>query len=141
MVESNNYTGLAYNKANTSQKTKEQWLSEGIHHYNNRRYKQALVACEQAIQFDSSFSRAYHGRGLALAKLKRLEEAVNALQRALHLNPQTAKICVDLGQILTTLDVMKSLGLLTGKPSNLIVVMSKPMLIKQRFLLTEQKLI
>jgi tetratricopeptide (TPR) repeat protein len=51
---------------NLSSKTKEQWLQEGINHYNNERYEEALAAYDQAISLDPNCVTYYNKKGEAL---------------------------------------------------------------------------
>jgi tetratricopeptide (TPR) repeat protein len=72
------------------QKTKEQWLNEGIALYDLKRYDEALVAYEQAIRLDPNFAIAYYGKGVALRNLKRYDEAIAAYEQAIRLDPNFA---------------------------------------------------
>jgi len=74
------------------QKTKEQWLTEGINHYNGQRYEAAYKACEQAIRLDSHYVRAYHGKALALIGLKQYEKAIVFCSKTLQLTSNTSKV-------------------------------------------------
>jgi hypothetical protein len=38
-------------------------IKEGVSHFNAKRYKECLDACERAIQLDPDCARAYHGKG------------------------------------------------------------------------------
>ena len=69
------------------QKTKEQWLDDGLAHHEAKRYGEALAAYEQAIQLDPAFAYAYNSKGLALYHLGRYREALNTLERAILLAP------------------------------------------------------
>jgi tetratricopeptide (TPR) repeat protein len=73
-----------------SQKTKEQWLNEGIALENLKRYDEALVAYEQANRLDPNFASAYNGKGVALENLKRYQEALAAYEQAIRLDPNYA---------------------------------------------------
>jgi tetratricopeptide (TPR) repeat protein len=113
-----------------SPKTKEQWLIEGINHYNTKCYAKSLTACEQALRLDPCFARAHYGRGLALLYIRRsrhfpldsyeyhicdypeeimYEEALAACNRALLFTPVSerlylAKIYATKGELLFCLD-------------------------------------
>ena len=78
MATGSNYIDLHVNEVGKSQKSKEQYLSEGIAYYKAKQYQLALEACERAIQLDCTYARAFHGKGLALAGLGRNAEAVKA---------------------------------------------------------------
>jgi len=72
------------------QKTKEQWLTDALAHYEAGRYADALAALEHAIQLDSNFGSAYNAKGLTLYKLERYTDALIALKRAIQLDPDDA---------------------------------------------------
>jgi len=48
---------------------------------------EALKAYELAIQYDNNFALAYHGKGIALARLRRYDDALNAYHKAIQLDP------------------------------------------------------
>lgn len=75
-------------------------IEEAIKLYNAKRYNECLSICEKAIQLDPICARAYHGKGLALAQLLRIEQALCAYQEASHIAPENAKIYVDMAEIL-----------------------------------------
>lgn len=85
-------------------KTKEGWIEEAISCYKSGDYKKALAACEQAIQIDSSFDRAYHGKGLALYYLGRYEESVLACAKATDLNVHNVRAYLTEGDALCNLE-------------------------------------
>ncbi len=80
-------------------KTREQWIEEGVTHYKAQRYKEALVACKRAIQLDPTYARAYHGRGLAFFRLKYYGDALKSYEQACQLDPNNAKIHNDIGEL------------------------------------------
>src|SRR2546423_1306589 len=80
-------------------KTKEQWIEEGITHYKAQRYKKALVACERAIQLDPTYARVHHGRGLTFFRLKYYGDALKSYEQACQLDPNNAKIHGDMGEL------------------------------------------
>src|SRR5947209_11488123 len=94
----------------TSQRTKEQYLSEGIAYYQAKQYQLALVACKQAIQLDSNYARAFHGKGLALWELTQYEEAIIAFRQALFIHPQNGRVYVDLARVYYELRRFKESG-------------------------------
>ena len=49
--------------------------------------EEALKSYELAIQYDNSFASAYHGKGIALAKLRRYDDALNAYHKSIQLDP------------------------------------------------------
>jgi serine/threonine protein kinase len=77
-------------QANTltlADKTKEQYLNEGIQLYRLGRYEEALAAFEQALRLDPHFADALFGKGNALYFLKRYEDALLAYEQAIRLDP------------------------------------------------------
>jgi serine/threonine protein kinase len=54
---------------------------------NAKRYQEALLAFEQAIQLDPNDAVIYNGKGLALSNLNRYGEALIAYEQAVQLNP------------------------------------------------------
>ena len=53
--------------------------------------EEALKSYELAIQYDNNFSLAYHGKGIALAKLRRYDEALAAYHKSVQLDPLYSK--------------------------------------------------
>ncbi len=77
-----------------------QWVKVGISEYNSKRYNECLYACDLAIELDPYYAKAYHGRGLALARLKRYEEALITYQKATLLAPEDAKLHANVAGLL-----------------------------------------
>lgn len=75
------------------------WIKEGIGHYNAKRYKECLDACERAIRLNPDCKEAHYGKGLALAQQKRYGEALIAYQKASHLAPESAKIYAAMAEL------------------------------------------
>ena len=73
------------------QKTEQEWLDEGNNLFNIRRYADALIAFERAIQRAPLFADAYEGKGSALVQLGRYAEALASYGRAIDLDPQFAQ--------------------------------------------------
>lgn len=71
-----------------AQKPKEQWLEEADSHLKANRFKEALEACEHAIQIDPNNALAYNMKGVALRNLGRPKEALDAFDQAMRLNPK-----------------------------------------------------
>ncbi len=82
----------------TTEEVINQWLNKAIKHYKDKNYDLTLIACERAIKLDQKCARAHHGKGLALIGLKLYKEALDALEKALQINPNNAKIYTDLSQ-------------------------------------------
>ena len=74
----------------TSRKTAEDWVREGEAHLDLKRYTEALIAFERAIQLNSNYALAYNNKGRVLSRLKRYEEAILAYDQAIRLDPAYA---------------------------------------------------
>jgi len=110
MATESNYIERHVNEVGNSQKSKEQYLSEGIAYDKAKQYQLALEACEQAIQLDCNYARAFHGKGLALAGLGRNAEVVKAYQQAIRLDPRNTRVYIDLGKVLYQLRQFEESG-------------------------------
>jgi tetratricopeptide (TPR) repeat protein len=86
-----------------SQKTKQDWLQEGIALYNLKRYEEALTAFEQTIRLYPNYAVAYGGKGNTLRNLKRYEEALTAYEQAVQLDPNFAYAYYNKGTALRNL--------------------------------------
>jgi serine/threonine protein kinase len=71
-----------------SQKTKEQWLSEGHAHRKTGHSEEALTAYERSLQLDPNDAYAWYGKGDVLQALGRKKEAKQAFQKARELGWQ-----------------------------------------------------
>jgi superkiller protein 3 len=67
------------------QKTKAQWLEEGIALNDLKRYEEAIAAYDQAIRLDPTFAMAYNNKGNTLERLGKKTEAQQAHARARQL--------------------------------------------------------
>jgi tetratricopeptide (TPR) repeat protein len=65
----------------------EQLLTEVEQLYKDKRYDEALVACEQAIQFGCNSASAYLRKGNVLLSYQRYEEALAAYEQASLIDP------------------------------------------------------
>ena len=81
-------------------KSAKQYVNIAARYYNTGYYKDALAACEYAIQLDPTCARAYHGKGLVLIQRKRYEEALEAFQKASQLASENAKVHADMAELL-----------------------------------------
>ncbi|HEY6285865.1 MAG TPA: tetratricopeptide repeat protein, partial [Ktedonobacteraceae bacterium] len=88
------------NNKSAFSKTKEQWLQEGINHYLAEDYTNSLLACEQAIQLDANYARAYYGKGLTLRRCSKDQEALLAFEHAIELDAAYSKAYYGKGNIL-----------------------------------------
>lgn len=73
------------NSPSKFRKTKEQWIEKAIVRYKARHYKDALRACNNAIQLDPNYARAYYGKGLILTRLEIYDEALASYEKARQL--------------------------------------------------------
>jgi tetratricopeptide (TPR) repeat protein len=85
--------------AAASIETKEQWLEQGVAHYNVGRYEAALMAYEQALRLDAGYVAAYYNRGLAYVALKYYDKAIADYNRALQLAPENALVYFNRGTV------------------------------------------
>ncbi len=83
--------------------SKETFSDKGAALYSLRRYGEALAACEQALDIDQKYSKAWYNKALALRRLGRTEEALVAYDRALDLEPTLARAWSDKGVSLDAL--------------------------------------
>lgn len=70
------------------EKTKVQWLSEGVAHREAGKLKEAIEAYNRALQLDPSYAHAYNNRGFAYYDLKHYERAIEDYDQAIALNPR-----------------------------------------------------
>ncbi len=75
------------NSLTRADKTKEQYLNEGIQLYRLGWYEEALATFEQALRLDPHFADALFSKGNALYFLKRYEDALLAYEQAIRLDP------------------------------------------------------
>src|SRR6266704_1925567 len=76
----------------------------GDTYLNTKRYKEALLAFEQAIQLDPNDAVIYFNKGDALDELERYEEALVAYKRAIRLDPNNADAYFNKGNVLDELE-------------------------------------
>jgi TolB-like protein len=69
-------------------------------HFYRRDFAAALDQCDHAIELNPHFSPAYHTLGLVQEQRQELDESVAALQRAVHLAPQSPRMRGALGRAL-----------------------------------------
>ena len=80
-------------------RTKEQWLAEGVAHYDVGQYEAALVAYDQALRLDPEYAAAYHNRGMAYVALQQYDKAIDAYNRALQLAPENVTVYFNRGWV------------------------------------------
>jgi tetratricopeptide (TPR) repeat protein len=82
------------------QRSKEQWIDIAIALYKAKHYAEVIHSCEQALQLDNNYTRAYHGKALALIGLQQHEEAVLVCDLAIQLEPLKADLYIARGDAL-----------------------------------------
>ncbi len=90
MMKRINAVKKAYNDGNNAFKLGQ--LQEALNYYN------------KAISLDSTFYKAYYGRGLTLKKMRRYAEAIKSYQAAIRQNPNFAEAYFALGKIYSGLN-------------------------------------
>ncbi len=95
------YTAAAqrYKPRLVRQKTKEQWIDDGIAFYDAGKYKEAIEAYNNAIRLDPNYAIAYNNRGNAYRDLKEYTKAIKDYNRAIDLNPRYAYAYYERGLI------------------------------------------
>jgi serine/threonine protein kinase len=73
------------------QKTKEQWLYEGVAHRKAGRYREAIAAYDRAIALDPKYALAYNNRGNIYSDLKEYRQAIVDFNRAISLDPNAVR--------------------------------------------------
>jgi Tfp pilus assembly protein PilF len=68
--------------------TKDEHFGIGLGLYGKNDYEGALVELGKVVEIDPRFADAYLAMGHALQRLKRLPEAVEAIKKAIAINPQ-----------------------------------------------------
>ncbi len=68
-----------------------------------KRYPEALVAADKAIQFNPKSFQGWHNRGVVLIELGRYSEALVAYDRALEINSKSAEALTGRGIALARL--------------------------------------
>jgi serine/threonine protein kinase len=81
-------------------KRKEQLLDAGNYNFVLRRYQEALIAYNQAIELDPNLAAAYNGRGNVLYRLRRYGGALAAYNQAIELDPNLAAAYNGRGNVL-----------------------------------------
>jgi tetratricopeptide (TPR) repeat protein len=72
--------------------------------YNTGRYGEAINYCDKALKLNPNYLKAWHGKGVALAKLRKYEEAITCYDKAIELDPNNAYIWLGKGSALCDLD-------------------------------------
>ena len=70
--------------------TAEEWFNKGVALTKESRFKEALLAFEQAIKINPKNANAWYNKGIVLAELDMHEEELQAYEMAIKINPQFA---------------------------------------------------
>jgi Tfp pilus assembly protein PilF len=68
--------------------TKDEHFANGLGLYGKNDYEAALGELAKAVEMDPQFADAYLAMGHSLHKLRRMPEAVEAIKKAIAINPQ-----------------------------------------------------
>jgi tetratricopeptide (TPR) repeat protein len=79
------------------------WLDRSRQAIQERRWDDAIEACDHVIALEPGNKKAWNNRGVALAGEARYEEAVDAYSRALELSPNDPRVVRNLGECLPML--------------------------------------
>jgi tetratricopeptide (TPR) repeat protein len=80
-----------------------QWLAEGKTLENNQQLTEAVALYDQALQQYPNYSKLWHERGLAQAKLQQFDAALESYDRAYALNPKQSDLAHERGDTLLEL--------------------------------------
>ncbi|GBO52752.1 hypothetical protein APA_421 [Pseudanabaena sp. lw0831] len=80
------------------------WHQRGDILYDLKRYPEAIVAYEKAVQIDPQYARAMYSQGLVLEELGRDREALQSYNRALVLYPDWEEVKQSKQKIMRKLD-------------------------------------
>jgi serine/threonine protein kinase len=72
------------------QKTKAEWVREGITLYGTQKFTEAIRAYDNAIRLDANYAIAYINRGNAYDALREYQKAIENFDCALFFNPRDA---------------------------------------------------
>lgn len=67
-----------------------EWTDRGKHHWLNREYDDAVVACSVALLLDPDSADAHLTRGIAYGEKGRYDKALEDFTRAIEINPKAA---------------------------------------------------
>jgi Flp pilus assembly protein TadD len=75
----------------TITKSSRDWYNEANALLNQRKYDEAIQACDSAIQINPQVVGAWNIKGLALYNQSKYDEAIQAYNRAIQIDPQYAE--------------------------------------------------
>ena len=85
--------------SNKSSKESIEYNKSGLDFYNNGEYEKAREYYKKAIEADSEFIDAYYNLSIAYCENKQFGYAVSQLNEALTIEPDNAKIHLQLGSV------------------------------------------
>ncbi|MFB3895766.1 MAG: tetratricopeptide repeat protein [bacterium] len=99
---------------------------------NKGKFDDAITACTQAIELDSTYTDAYNNRGLAYAQKREFDRAIADFDKALEINPRLgetyfnkALTCEKAGRIPEAIDGYKKAIEFGGKQNPFILDRAK----------------
>ncbi|MEQ8466281.1 tetratricopeptide repeat protein [Coleofasciculus sp. E1-EBD-02] len=82
----------------------EDWLKRGWCLSNLKRYEEALISCDKAIELEPNYASAWGLRGAVLAAIERYEEALVSCDKAIELDPNYASAWGLRGAVLAAIE-------------------------------------
>ena len=68
--------------------TKDELFGKGLTLYGQNKHEEAIAELQKVVELDPAYADAFLAMGHALHKLSRLPEAVEAIKKAIGVNPQ-----------------------------------------------------
>ncbi|KAL0212788.1 hypothetical protein RCL1_006414 [Eukaryota sp. TZLM3-RCL] len=90
-----------YNKLGEKGNAPLEAFRRGRELFDNGRTEDALLAYEEAIRIDPTFSSAHVNRGVALHKLERLADALEAYEEAIRVDYENSSAHCNMGNVLS----------------------------------------
>jgi len=87
--------------------TKDEYFGNGLGLYGKDDYEGALGELARAVELDPQFADAHLAMGHALHKLKRMPEAVEAIKKAIAINPQEALYYTSLSTVFRDMGMIR----------------------------------
>ncbi len=87
--------------------TKDEYFGNGLGLYGKDDYEGALGELARAVELDPQFADAHLAMGHAFHKLKRMPEAVEAIKKAIAINPQEALYYTSLSTVFRDMGMIR----------------------------------
>ncbi|EKD09320.1 MAG: tetratricopeptide repeat protein [Limnospira sp. PMC 1291.21] len=81
----------------------DDFLKKGEALINERQYKQAIAACDRALEINPDLDEAWYQKGNALVRLQQYSQALECYDRALKIQPQRSDAWYNRGNVLVRL--------------------------------------